>query len=101
MNREHPLLLRLGATVRSLRKARGLTQAALGQRIGVKQARMAPLAAFSMSASSSTIMAFLPPSSSETSRGPVSIAAAATLRPVGTEPVKLTAPTPGWVVTCS
>ncbi len=43
-------------------------------------------------------MAFLPPSSSETRRGPVSMAAAATLRPVGTEPVKLTAPTPGWVV---
>ena len=46
---------------------------------------------------SSTIMAFLPPSSRETSFGPASIAAAATLRPVGTEPVKLTAPTPGCV----
>ena len=40
-------------------------------------------------------MAFLPPSSRLTSFGPTSIAAAATLRPVGTEPVKDTAPTPG------
>ena len=39
---------------------------------------------------SSTTIAFLPPSSSDTSLGPVSIAAAATARPVGTEPVKLT-----------
>ena len=29
--------------------------------------------------------------------GPAAMAAAATLRPVGTEPVKLTAPMPGWV----
>ena len=47
------------------------------------------------SASGSTIIAFLPPSSRLTSRGPVAIASAATMRPVGTEPVKLTARTPG------
>ena len=56
---------------------------------------IAPSTARSRSASSRTTMAFLPPSSRLTSRGPVSMAAAATLRPVGTEPVKLTAPTPG------
>ena len=39
-------------------------------------------------------MAFLPPSSRLTSFGPTSIAAAATLRPVGTDPVNDTAPTP-------
>lgn len=54
-----------------------------------KQARTAPAAAFSMSASCSTSMAFLPPSSSET---PTRRAAApwATSRPVRVEPVKET-----------
>ncbi len=33
----------LSVHIRSLRKARGLTQAALGQRIGVKQVRMADI----------------------------------------------------------
>ena len=33
----------LSVHIRSLRKARGLTQAALGQRIGVKQARLADI----------------------------------------------------------
>lgn len=33
----------LSVHIRSLRKARGLTQAALGQRIGVKQARLAEI----------------------------------------------------------
>ncbi len=54
-----------------------------------KQARTAPAAAFSMSASSSTSMAFLPPSSRET---PTRREAAptATSRPVRVEPVKET-----------
>lgn len=54
-----------------------------------KQARTAPAAAFSMSASSSTSMAFLPPSSSEQ---PISRAAArwATIFPVVVEPVNET-----------
>ena len=54
-----------------------------------KQARTAPAAAFSTSASSRTSMAFLPPSSRET---PTSRAAApwATSRPVRVEPVKET-----------
>ncbi|CAM5700857.1 hypothetical protein SCALM49S_00867 [Streptomyces californicus] len=54
-----------------------------------KQARTAPAAAFSTSASARTSMAFLPPSSSET---PTSREAAptATSRPVRVEPVKET-----------
>lgn len=54
-----------------------------------KQARTAPAAAFSMSASLRTSMAFLPPSSRVT---PTSRAAApwATSRPVRVEPVKET-----------
>lgn len=54
-----------------------------------KQARTAPAAALSTSASASTTMAFLPPSSSET---PTSRAAApcATSRPVRVDPVKET-----------
>lgn len=54
-----------------------------------KHARTAPAAAFSMSASSRTTMAFFPPSSRET---PIRRAAAAcaTSRPVRVEPVKET-----------
>ena len=62
-----------------------------------KAPNRAPSSTRSRSASSSTTMAFLPPSSRLTSFGPTSMAAAATLRPVGTDPVKDTAPTPGWV----
>ncbi len=61
----------------------------------------APSVARSRSASGRTTMAFLPPSSSDNSRGPDSMAAAATLRPVGTEPVKLRAPTPGWTASAA
>src|SRR5688572_18127714 len=61
-----------------------------------KAPKMAPSTTRSRSASGRTTMAFFPPSSRDTRRGPVSMAAAATFRPVGTDPVKLTAPTPGW-----
>ena len=52
------------------------------------------------SASSSTIIADLPPSSRKT-RLTVSLAAAMIRRPVAVEPVKVTTSTSGWVVSAS
>ena len=54
-----------------------------------------PLTAWSRSASSSTIVGDLPPSSSEIGIS-FSAAMCASVRPVDVPPVKVTLPTPGW-----